>query len=164
MGLDMYLYTKSQGLAKHMYDWHITNGYWANKYDGWRLSHGIIGYWRKANQIHEWMVKNVQRGTDDCRPHEITPEDMKQLVELCDRVLEAHDTEVSDSILPTGSGFFFGSTDYDEYYYKDVEYTKALLEEIMKNVVFENSYNTFGFYRYVDDHNWNCGITYLSSW
>ncbi len=26
-------------------------------------------YWRKANQIHDWFVKNVQDGEDNCNPH-----------------------------------------------------------------------------------------------
>lgn len=165
MGLDMYINTASQDLAKHMYDWHVKNGYWEGRYDSWRVSSGIIGYWRKANAIHSWMVDNVQGGNDDCQPHNMYPEQMKELIELCDRVLEARDEKVSDSALPTKGGFFFGSTSYDEYYYDDIEYTKALFEEIMRSIVFEQSGDTcFGYYRYVDDHNWDCKITYLSSW
>ena len=28
-----------------------------------------IGYWRKANQIHNWFVENVQGGEDDCKKY-----------------------------------------------------------------------------------------------
>ena len=30
-----------------------------------------IGYWRKANAIHSWFVKNVQYGQDDCRIYNV---------------------------------------------------------------------------------------------
>ena len=34
-----------------------------------------VGYWRKANQIHNWFVENVQDGEDDCCYHnEVTKE------------------------------------------------------------------------------------------
>ena len=165
MGLDMYLNTASQGHAKHMYDWHVKNGYWDDQYDNWRPPMGIIGYWRKANHIHQWMVNNVQRGNDDCNPHEITPQKMEELIKTCDRVLKAHDIKVSNTLLPTSSGFFFGSTDYDDYYYADVEYTKALFEEILNNIVFRKSDKPLmGHYEYVNDNNWDCRINYLSSW
>jgi hypothetical protein len=39
---------------------------------------------------------------------------------------------LSDAILPTKSGFFFGNTEYDEYYYNEVKYTIEILEEIIK--------------------------------
>lgn len=26
-----------------------------------------VAYWRKANQIHDWFVKNVQDGIDECQ-------------------------------------------------------------------------------------------------
>ena len=165
MGLDMYLNTSSQGLAKHMYDWHVEHGYWEDEYNRWRLPSGIIGYWRKANQIHRWMVDNVQYGRDDCNPYEMSTDKMEKLVEACRRVLDIRDSEVSDVLLPTTSGFFFGSTDYDEYYYDDVEYTKALFEEILKNLVHEKpDYTYIGYDKYVGDEDWDANITYRSSW
>lgn len=38
-------------------------------------------------------------------------------------------TEVAEELLPTASGFFFGSTNYDEWYVNDLEETKKILEE-----------------------------------
>ena len=29
-------------------------------------THEEVGYWRKANAIHGWFVRNVQNGKDDC--------------------------------------------------------------------------------------------------
>jgi hypothetical protein len=36
---------------------------------------------------------------------------------------------VAKELLPTQAGFFFGSTDYDEYYYEDLVYTRDLLDK-----------------------------------
>jgi hypothetical protein len=36
-----------------------------------------------------------------------------------------------NDILPTTPGFFFGSTDYDEYYYQDTKDTIEFLEKEM---------------------------------
>lgn len=37
-------------------------------------------------------------------------------------------------ILPTQDGFFFGCTDYDEYYLEDIEYTIKTFEELLKDI------------------------------
>ncbi len=36
-----------------------------------------VGYWRKANQIHNWFVKNVQGGVDDCGYYGVTKEKLE---------------------------------------------------------------------------------------
>lgn len=41
------------------------------------------------------------------------------IIDRCKRVLEDH--SLASELLPTQSGFFFGSTDYDKWYYNDVE-------------------------------------------
>ena len=46
-----------------------------------------VGYWRKANQIHAWFVKNVQGGEDDCRPYPVSLRQLQELLEVCRRVL-----------------------------------------------------------------------------
>jgi len=37
-------------------------------------------YWRKANQIHNWFVDNVQGGDDDCREYGVSIEHLKELL------------------------------------------------------------------------------------
>ena len=47
-----------------------------------------VGYWRKANEIHNWFVENVQDGEDDCRYHrEVTREVLEELLDICNKVL-----------------------------------------------------------------------------
>lgn len=95
-----------------------------------------VGYWRKANQIHEWFVKNVQGGTDDCKPYEVGVEQLQQLLDLCTEIMLkktiSEKTEVAEEKLPTSAGFFFGSTEYDEDYYADIEYTMKMLEGVLE--------------------------------
>lgn len=47
-----------------------------------------VGYWRKANEIHNWFVENVQDGEDDCSYHsEVTREVLEELLNICNKVL-----------------------------------------------------------------------------
>lgn len=85
-----------------------------------------VGYWRKANAIHEWFVKNVQGGEDECRPHYVSREQLTELKQICEEVLE--DRALAAKLLPTASGFFFGSTDYDQYYFEDLEHTVKVID------------------------------------
>lgn len=42
-------------------------------------------------------------------------------------------TDTVEDLLPTQSGFFFGSTDYDEWYVSDVMSCKRQFEKLLKN-------------------------------
>lgn len=88
-----------------------------------------VGYWRKANQIHKWFVDNVQDGEDNCEPHHVNREQLQALYDLCLQVKERK-VQASEA-LPTASGFFFGGTDYDEYYYQDIDETIEILKEVL---------------------------------
>jgi hypothetical protein len=89
-----------------------------------------VGYWRKANQIHNWFVKNVQDGVDECEPHDVSREQLIALRDTCQKVLD--DNTLADTLLPTGAGFFFGGTDYDEWYFKDVERTVQVCNDVLE--------------------------------
>jgi len=45
--------------------------------------------------------------------------------------------DVAEDLLPTASGFFFGGTDYDEWYLKDVENTIAIINKVLATTDFE---------------------------
>ena len=86
-------------------------------------------YWRKANAIHKWMVENVQNGQDDCGLYEVQPDHLARLKEDVVKVLG--NPKKADKILPTGAGFFFGSTDYDEWYMNDLHDTLKYVTEML---------------------------------
>ncbi|MDD6828078.1 MAG: hypothetical protein PUE12_18570 [Oscillospiraceae bacterium] len=136
-----------------------------------------VGYWRKANQIHNWFVEHVQDGEDDCAyHHECTREVLEELLDTCKTVLDSCamtygkvnngyrgtpngwepiyedgkiiiDSSVAEELLPSCSGFFFGGTEYDEYYVNDIVETIKILEEVLATTDFETQ-----------------AIYYVSSW
>ena len=85
-----------------------------------------IGYFRKVN----FLVKFFEdKGFDvpNQTPLAITREDAEELLSKCEEVLNDHSK--GPELLPTMSGFFFGSTDYDNYYYDDVEVVRDYVKD-----------------------------------
>lgn len=101
-----------------------------------------VAYWRKANHIHNWFVENVQDGEDDCGIYEVSKEQLEDLLNVCKLVKV--NPAVAPEYLPTTSGFFFGSTDYDEYYMQDIEYTIEVLDKVLKETDFEKQMIAYG--------------------
>ena len=91
-------------------------------------------YWRKANQIHAWFVNNVQGGNDNCGEYYVSHEKLKDLLDLVNRAL----AERNPNLLPPQEGFFFGGTDIDEWYWKDLMDTINQLQPIIDRPDFEN--------------------------
>lgn len=140
MGLDQYLYAKK----------FASNASWVNDEDK-RLFSTImeitnvsefaegdfptatvsvkVAYWRKANAIHSWFVKNCQNGEDDCQTVFVGREQLEELRDVCRRVLA--DPSLASELLPTTSGFFFGSTDYDEWYTDSLRYTALTIDKLL---------------------------------
>lgn len=90
-----------------------------------------VAYWRKANAIHDWFVREVQGGEDDCKSYHVSREKLMELEELCRRIVQSGEPEVAEELLPTASGFFFGTTDYDEYYFEQLDWTAKRLAEVL---------------------------------
>lgn len=90
-----------------------------------------VAYWRKANAIHQWFVEECGDGVDECQEMYVDKDKLKELLELCERVLE--NKNQASELLPTQSGFFFGSLEYDEGYFQNIEYTKNTLINIINN-------------------------------
>jgi hypothetical protein len=88
-----------------------------------------VAYWRKANAIHNWFVDAVQGGKDDCDRYPVTRDQLKALIRDCRSVLD--DPANARLVLPTVSGFFFGSTDYDSRYFENLRDTVSMLEKAL---------------------------------
>lgn len=130
MGLDM-------SLSAKRYMWYneeeLKNSI-ASHFDlpeGFEVKEVIVeaAYWRKANQIHDWFVRNCQSGVDDCGHYYVSREQIQFLIDLCKNVLQNKDQ--AETILPTASGFFFGNTEYNEWYFNDIEDTITKLERVL---------------------------------
>lgn len=88
-----------------------------------------IKYWRKANAIHGYFIDRCHGGVDDQQPIVVNKDVLADLVGRCKEVLADH--SLADDKLPTMPGFFFGNTDYDEWYYQDLEETVQALEPVI---------------------------------
>ena len=86
-------------------------------------------YWRKANAIHKWFVDNVQEGKDDCGRYYVSKENLIELRDLCKRVLQ--DKDNAQTLLPPETGFFFGGTEIDQYYFDDINHTIESIEKLL---------------------------------
>ena len=81
----------------------------------------------------------VQDGEDDCEKYEVTKSNLLDLKTVCEEVLnlKGKDEGKIEEILPTTSGFFFGGTEYDEYYFSDVEETIEIINKVLETTDFE---------------------------
>ena len=136
MGLDMYLSKKTyvkywEHNGDDNYKVEVTKGGQPVKIDPKKVSYIVeeVGYWRKANQIHRWFVQNVQNGNDDCGSYYVDRDKLQELLDACNEVLMNKDK--AEDVLPTASGFFFGGTGYDEWYFDDIVRTKQIIEECL---------------------------------
>jgi hypothetical protein len=120
-----------------------------------------VGYWRKFNALHNWFVENCQDGKDECQESYVDREKLEELIVTLHEVkniLETspkkkvqvkngwsngedsfveievvEDSEKLDDLFPTSSGFFFGGTEYDEYYQEQVNETIELITDLLKD-------------------------------
>lgn len=95
-----------------------------------------VAYWRKANAIHAWFIDNCANGEDDCRSTYVSREQLEELLETCKSAISAYKSgdkiEAENLITPRG-GFFFGSTEIDDWYLQDLEQTVEQLNKILNN-------------------------------
>lgn len=139
----------------------------ANKSDLWNFDNELI-YWRKANQIHKFFCdkgeeieeeisyklkkEDLQELLDICNrilkevitepgkvkngaQYNIEKQEWEPVLENGKVIVNK---ELCEELLPTQDGFFFGSTEYDEYYLEDIQQTKEKLEQIIDNIDYEN--------------------------
>ena len=156
MGLDMYLSAKKnvekvnwQALRDNeelSYDSpEVVNPLWKNIVDVADMADvatDIYGvnvevvcvYWRKANQIHKWFVDNVQGGNDNCGEYYVSQDKLEELLALVNRAL----AERNPTLLSPQGGFFFGSTDIDEWYWYGLKDTIDQLQPLIDRPDFDN--------------------------
>ena len=116
MGLDMYLILKNK--------------------EGQTIDTNLY-YWRKANQIRNWLVNHIEEFNYDSNLTEyiLTKDTIQNLIDDINKVLS--DRSKASEVMPTSEGFFFGSNEYDERYYHELEQTAKDLSEIINEIDFD---------------------------
>jgi len=151
MGLDMYLIKRKKDITSRDY---------------WNFDNEEM-YWRKANEIHKFFCDNceeieegiVYKVTKDnlldllgkCnkileivktkkgtirngQKYNLEKQTWEDILE--EGIVIENEEEIKE-VLPTQSGFFFGSTDYDEYYLERIKNTQTHLEMILSTIDFD---------------------------
>lgn len=96
-----------------------------------------VAYWRKANQIRAWFSNNLNGFAD--RGETLVPkEKLEDLLSVCKTVASNRSRPISEEMLPTSVGVFFGSGAYDRWYYQTVDYTVKRVQEILDTTDFVN--------------------------
>jgi len=122
MGLDMYLRREI----------HLTN------------SEGLdLPFVNTLNaDMEPYAVDNVQQGDDDCGTYYVSINDLKSLASVCKEALDKRDFE----LIPPREGFFFGSSEPDDYYWYNLQDTHDKLMKL------------------IEQHKPNYSYRYTSSW
>ena len=107
-----------------------------------------VAYWRKANAIHKWFC-DLDGGKDECQRIEVSIDRLRELRALADTVLLK--PAIAQDLLPTQSGFFFGTTGYDQWYMEDMKNTVTQLDEILADIP-------------IDASDWDYRFIYQASW
>lgn len=135
-----------------------------------------VGYWRKANAIHKWFIDNCANGDTNQTTVYVSLEDLKELLNTVNTVIQKsilvdgkvhngtqwtkekgqeeiyidgkviQDRTTAQKLLPTQAGFFFGNTDYNEFYYQDLLDTKKIIEDILLSLIDTNSCSDYEYH------------------
>ena len=88
----------------------------------------FLAYFRKVNFLFEIFSGSLN---EEETTAVITRGEMEELIEKCEFVLNNRDK--ASEILPTCDGFFFGSLDYDDYYFESVAKVLLSFQVILEN-------------------------------
>ena len=91
-----------------------------------------LAYWRKFNALHNAFMEEVD---DEAREVYIESEKFLDILERMKRVQGDH--TLAEETLPTASGFFFGSLEYDDDYFDSIDNTIILFEKLLKDDIFD---------------------------
>ena len=93
-----------------------------------------IGYYRKFNALHRYMC-NLDGGRDECQDILLTRDNIKELYDLLNTI--NHNRSKAPELLPVEEGFFFGSYDYDDWYFNKVNDAIEMCELFLKYFDFD---------------------------
>ncbi len=87
---------------------------------------------RKRNWLIPFVENAIGSEVENCETYNLSKETMLDLLARIDAVLSDH--VLAEEILPTQLGSFFGRTEYDDLYFRDLQDAKERLEEDVKSM------------------------------
>lgn len=137
MGLDMYLHIEHSTFDSIYRNNKLTYGERLEKFINYKdktVTTKIqykVAYWCKANAIHNFFDVHCCDGQlENCQEVHVSVEQLETLVDYCKQVLA--DNKLAENLLPTQNGFFFGPTDYDNWYFTKLQDTIDMCEPVIK--------------------------------
>lgn len=89
----------------------------------------LLAQFRKENWLNAAIESIVGHEVENCVDVTITRAQIEEVLKRINMVLKDHD--LAPALLPTQSGFFFGGTDYDEWYFDGLKRTRRILANIL---------------------------------
>lgn len=96
-----------------------------------KISHGKNSfYFRKYNWLYGWVRRKLKlHELENCEHYKLTRSMINDLIDDITKVLSDH--SLAEKLLPTEDGFFFGSTEYDDWYFDDLRDAKTQLTQLL---------------------------------
>lgn len=127
MGLDMYLSSYDD---------------WDEKKNDLKEDWNELYYWRKCNWLHKYFCDHGIEKENEIL-YIIPKEEIINLMYKISLVLKAKDkVRSAKKNLPTHSGFFYGGTDYDDWYFNSL---LCVLNE-MSELLLDHNYDKYVYY------------------
>ncbi len=93
-------------------------------------------YFRKVNCVYAYFAPKLQ--DEVCF---VTRADIEVLIGRCEEILKGLDLrkeipmekiELAERLLPTQDGFFFGSIEYDKWYFRDLKNVRSQMKKLLR--------------------------------
>ena len=94
-------------------------------------------YFRKVNCIYHYFQPKL---VDECAF--VTKADLEDIIGRCDKILEGlkfkgeeipyEKIDLAKELMPTQAGFFFGSIEYDRWYFADIKDVRHQMKKLLR--------------------------------
>lgn len=99
-----------------------------------------LAIWRKNNAIHNYVCTHIAHKTDiNLQNIPLKKKDLQKLYDTTLKVLDKRNLETSIKLLPTVKGFFFGSTEYMDFYYEQIKTASDDIHKVLTETDFKNN-------------------------
>ena len=112
-----------------------------------------VGYFRKVNFLQGYFERKYPERDLNCEYIEISEEEVTDIVNKCESILrhvtfpvvennelpptwKTEAVEIAQEVLPITTGFFYGSDQYDAWYFLDVREVQKAFEKLLHETNF----------------------------